>query len=90
MQPGSMDSEAGVFAMAFDHSGTRLITAEADKTIKLYREDDTAVSLLFLEYYINYVIISNLLLAYYSNFVIVSYEKCLEFNNNLHYRNYFN
>lgn len=39
-----MDSEAGVFAMAFDHSGTRLITAEADKTIKLYREDDTAVS----------------------------------------------
>lgn len=41
-----MDSEAGVFAMAFDHSGTRLITAEADKTIKLYREDDTAVSIL--------------------------------------------
>lgn len=41
-----MDSEAGVFAMAFDHSGTRLITAEADKTIKLYREDDTAVSTL--------------------------------------------
>lgn len=41
-----MDSEAGVFAMTFDHSGTRLITAEADKTIKLYREDDTAVSIL--------------------------------------------
>jgi len=41
-----MDSEAGVFAMAFDNSGTRLITAEADKTIKLYREDDTAVSIL--------------------------------------------
>jgi hypothetical protein len=40
-----MDSEAGVFAMAFDLSGTRLITAEADKTIKLYREDDTAVSI---------------------------------------------
>ena len=46
VQPGSMDSEAGVFAMAFDNSGTRLITAEADKTIKLYREDDTAVSIL--------------------------------------------
>lgn len=76
MQPGSMDSEAGVFAMAFDHSGTRLITAEADKTIKLYREDDTAVSLLFLEYNINYVIILNLLLACYSNFVIISYDKC--------------
>jgi len=41
-----MDSEAGVFAMAFDNSGTRLITAEADKTIKLYKEDDTAVSIL--------------------------------------------
>jgi len=46
VQPGSMDSEAGVFAMSFDNSGTRLITAEADKTIKLYREDDTAVSTL--------------------------------------------
>lgn len=43
-----MDSEAGVFAMAFDHSGTRLITAEADKTIKLYREDNTAVSILLI------------------------------------------
>jgi pleiotropic regulator 1 len=37
-----MDSEAGVFAMAFDHSGSRLITAEADKTIKIYKEDDEA------------------------------------------------
>nr|SVE74097.1 EOG090X03RP [Daphnia barbata] len=42
VQPGSMDSEAGVFAMAFDHSGSRLITAEADKTIKIYKEDDEA------------------------------------------------
>ncbi|XP_050522787.1 pleiotropic regulator 1 [Daktulosphaira vitifoliae] len=42
VQPGSMDSEAGVFAMAFDHSGTRLITADGDKTVKLYKEDDTA------------------------------------------------
>ncbi|XP_045769413.1 pleiotropic regulator 1 [Maniola jurtina] len=42
VQPGSMDSEAGVFAMTFDQSGSRLITAEADKTIKIYREDDTA------------------------------------------------
>ena len=37
-----MDSEAGVFAMAFDHSGSRLIMAEADKTIRIYKEDDEA------------------------------------------------
>nr|CAG4637695.1 EOG090X03RP [Chydorus sphaericus] len=42
VQPGSMDSEAGVFALCFDHSGSRLITAEADKTIKIYKEDDEA------------------------------------------------
>ncbi|XP_030386460.1 pleiotropic regulator 1 [Scaptodrosophila lebanonensis] len=42
VQPGSMDSEAGIFAMCFDQSGTRLITAEADKTIKVYKEDEEA------------------------------------------------
>ncbi|KAH8314928.1 hypothetical protein KR074_004007, partial [Drosophila pseudoananassae] len=42
VQPGSMDSEAGIFAMCFDESGSRLITAEADKTIKVYKEDDEA------------------------------------------------
>ncbi|KAG0728184.1 Pleiotropic regulator 1 [Chionoecetes opilio] len=42
VQPGSMDSEAGVFAMTFDQSGSRLITCDADKTIKIYKEDDTA------------------------------------------------
>lgn len=42
VQPGSMDSEAGIFAMTFDMSGSRLITTEADKTIKIYREDDEA------------------------------------------------
>lgn len=43
VQPGSLDSEAGLFAMSFDHSGSRLITCEADKTIKMYREDETAL-----------------------------------------------
>lgn len=43
-----MDSEAGVFAVTFDQSGSRLITCDADKTIKIYKEDDTAVS--FLSY----------------------------------------
>ncbi|TRY61327.1 hypothetical protein TCAL_07444 [Tigriopus californicus] len=42
VQPGSLDSEAGVFAMTFDQSGSRLITCEADKTIKIYKEDDSA------------------------------------------------
>lgn len=42
-QPGSLDSEAGVFKCCFDMSGCRLLTAEADKTIKIYKEDETAV-----------------------------------------------
>ena len=41
-----MDSESGIFSMTFDQSGSRLITTEADKTIKIYKEDDTAVSYL--------------------------------------------
>ncbi len=46
VQPGSIDSEAGIFASTFDKSGSRLMTCEADKTIKIYKEDDTAVSVL--------------------------------------------
>ena len=45
VQPGSLDSEAGIFAMTFDQSSSRLITCEADKTVKIYKEDDTAVSI---------------------------------------------
>ncbi|XP_070553622.1 pleiotropic regulator 1-like [Ptychodera flava] len=41
-QPGSLDSEAGIFACAFDQSSSRLITAEADKTVKIYKEDENA------------------------------------------------
>jgi len=41
-----MDSESGIFSMTFDQSGSRLITTEADKTIKIYKEDDTAVSMI--------------------------------------------
>lgn len=37
-QPGSLDSEAGIYCMTFDISGSRLLTGEADKTIKLYKE----------------------------------------------------
>jgi len=42
IQPGSLDSEAGIFASTFDRSGSRLITVEADKTIKMWKEDDNA------------------------------------------------
>lgn len=65
VQPGSLDSEAGIFASAFDRSGrcapllpaslgrptlslpsaaasSRFFTCEADKTIKVYKEDETA------------------------------------------------
>ena len=44
-QPVSIDSESGIFALQYDQSGSRLITAEADKTVKIYKEDDSAVSL---------------------------------------------
>ena len=43
-QPGSLESEAGVFAMAYDVTGTRLITCEADKSIKMWKEDSAAVT----------------------------------------------
>ena len=48
VQPGSIDSEAGIFAMTFDKSGSRLLTCEADKTIKIYKEDESAVRLTFI------------------------------------------
>jgi len=42
VQPGSLDSEAGVFALGFDHSGSRLVSCDGDKTIKLFKEDEEA------------------------------------------------
>ncbi|TMW58720.1 hypothetical protein Poli38472_010279 [Pythium oligandrum] len=42
VQPGSLDSEAGIYASAFDQTGLRLITCEADKTIKVWHEDPEA------------------------------------------------
>ncbi len=41
-QPGSLSCEAGIFAAAFDLSSLRLITAECDKTIKVWKEDEEA------------------------------------------------
>jgi pleiotropic regulator 1 len=41
-QPGSISSEAGIFAAKFDKSGMRLVTCECDKTIKIWEEDQDA------------------------------------------------
>lgn len=45
VQPGSLDAENGVMAACFDGTGTRLITGEADKTIKIWKQDDEASEL---------------------------------------------
>lgn len=41
-QPGSLDAEVGVFASSFDLSGSRYLTCEADKSIKIWKESDDA------------------------------------------------
>ena len=42
VQPGSLSSEAGIFASSFDRTGSRFITCEADKSIKVWKEDESA------------------------------------------------
>ncbi|CAL1413229.1 unnamed protein product [Linum trigynum] len=42
VQPGSLDSEAAIYAASFDLTGSRLITCEADKTIKMWKQDENA------------------------------------------------
>jgi len=42
VQPGSLDAEAGIYAAAFDLSGSRLVTCEADKSIKIWKENSEA------------------------------------------------
>ncbi|KAF2761997.1 WD40 repeat-like protein [Pseudovirgaria hyperparasitica] len=41
-QPGSLDAEAGIMSSTFDRTGLRLITGEADKSIKMWKLDDDA------------------------------------------------
>lgn len=41
-QPGSLDAEAGIMSSTFDLTGLRLITGEADKTIKMWKPDENA------------------------------------------------
>ncbi|KFK40175.1 hypothetical protein AALP_AA3G340000 [Arabis alpina] len=42
VQPGSLESEAGIYAACYDKTGSRLVTCEADKTIKMWKEDENA------------------------------------------------
>ncbi|VEU38437.1 unnamed protein product [Pseudo-nitzschia multistriata] len=42
VQPGSLDAENAIFCTEFDGTGTRLITGEADKTIKIWKADESA------------------------------------------------
>ena len=42
VQPGSLSSEAAIFDIKFDRSSMRMITAECDKSIKIWKEDETA------------------------------------------------
>lgn len=56
--------------MVFDQSGSRLITTEADKTIKIYKEDDTAVSTcstVFVKYILFILHSSQVQILYLSN-----------------------
>ncbi|KAI9864922.1 MAG: pre-mRNA-splicing factor prp46 [Trichoglossum hirsutum] len=41
-QPGSLDAEAGLMSSTFDRTGLRLICGEADKSIKVWKQDDEA------------------------------------------------
>ncbi|KAK2952161.1 putative Pre-mRNA-splicing factor prp5 [Blattamonas nauphoetae] len=40
VQPGSLDVEAGIYATQFDKTGNTLISAHADKTIRVYIENE--------------------------------------------------
>lgn len=42
VQPGSLTSEAAIFDIKFDRSSLRMMTAECDKTIKIWKEDEDA------------------------------------------------
>ena len=45
VQPGSLTAENSIMALAFDLTGTRLISGEADKTIKIWKQDESASEL---------------------------------------------
>ncbi|GKY97938.1 hypothetical protein MPSEU_000751800 [Mayamaea pseudoterrestris] len=42
VQPGSLEAENGIMALQYDATGTRLLTGECDKTIKIYKQSEDA------------------------------------------------
>lgn len=42
--PGTLPGEGGILCCTFDRSGQRLLTGEGDKTIKMWREEETPAS----------------------------------------------
>jgi len=52
---GSLQAEGGIFACTFDQTGSRFITCEADKTIKIWKEDLQAVSVLLTCVHLRYI-----------------------------------
>ena len=57
VQPGSLESEAGIFRAMFDQTGCRLITCEADKSIKIWREVPDAVCFFSLFFFLLFPLI---------------------------------
>jgi pleiotropic regulator 1 len=39
IQPGSLEGERGIYCSSFDRTGLRLLTGEADKSIKVWKEE---------------------------------------------------
>lgn len=82
VQPGSIDSEAGILAMTFDKSNSRLITCESDKTIKVYVEDQNAVSrfifvrlltFIVIFFIINIIIVNTVIITVISLIILLCY-----------------
>ena len=42
VQSGSLESESAIYALAFDRTGSRLFSCEGDKTVKVWKEVETA------------------------------------------------
>lgn len=43
--PGRLETENGIYTTAFDLAGTRLVTGEADKTSKIWKQSEDASTL---------------------------------------------
>ena len=45
IQPESLEAENGIMVLQFDLTGLQLIVGEADKTIKIWKQDESASEL---------------------------------------------